>query len=267
MKTQDYLDKYREAKKIYLQGELSLTQISKQLGLDRGTLSKNLKNDGITIRNKQNEPRMNQFFFDKIDSEEKAYWLGFLYADGAIGSSNNSIEVSLKSGDITHLQKLASSLGFINKHIYQDDTRCRLNFQNKHLHNQLMNLGCYPRKSLILTFPSKEQVPEEFVYHFVRGYVDGDGSVMIGKNHRGERVVPRLSILGTKDFLVELIAQMGWKQNHIAHPSGAYQVEWGGKYVFSYLKDLYQDATVYLDRKYQRFLYLQNVFADNKSQD
>lgn len=267
MRTQDYLDKYYQAKELYLQGELSLTQISKQLEIDRGSLSKNLKEDGIIIHNRQNEPRMNQFFFDKIDSEEKAYWLGFLYADGAIGSSNNGIEVSLKSDDITHLQKFASSLGFIDKHIYQDDIRCRLNFQNKHLHSQLINLGCCPKKSLILTFPSKEQVPKEFVPHFVRGYIDGDGSVMIGKNHRGERIVPRLSILGTKDFLIELVAQMGWKQNRISHPSGAYQVEWGGRYVFSYLEVLYQDATIYLDRKYQRFLYLQNVFADNKSQD
>ena len=66
MKTQKYLDKYYKAKELYLQGELSLTQISKQLGIDRGILSKNLKEDGITIHNRQNEPRMNQFFFDKI---------------------------------------------------------------------------------------------------------------------------------------------------------------------------------------------------------
>lgn len=267
MKTQEYLDKYQQAKELYLQNNLSLTQISKQLHMDRGILAKNLKADGVIVHNYQNEPRMNQFFFDVIDSEEKAYWLGFLYADGAIGSFNNGIEVSLKSSDIDHLYKLANSLGFVDKHIYQDEVRCRLNFNNKRIHSKLIELGCTPRKSLTLTFPSSTQVPSYLIRHFVRGYIDGDGSVMIGKNHKGERVKPRLSILGTKDFLTSLVDSMGWKLNHISHPSGAYQIEWGGNYVYSYLENIYQNANIYLDRKYQRFLYLQNLFADNKLQD
>nr|DAU35768.1 MAG TPA: endonuclease [Caudoviricetes sp.] len=267
MKTQEYLDKYNEAKERYLAGGISLTKLAAQYGLDRGTFAKNLKQDRITIINEQNKSRMNQYFFDNIDTEEKAYWLGFLYADGAIGSSNNSIELSLKSSDSHHLDKFISSLNFKNKTIFKDDIRCRVTFQNKHLHDRLIQLGCTPRKSLTLTFPSSEQVPNTLIRHFIRGYIDGDGSVMIGLNHKKERVVPRLSILGTESFLKSLILTMGWKENNISHPSGAFAVEWGGKYVFKYLEDLYKDSTIYLDRKYQRFLYLQNIFADNKSQD
>lgn len=54
-----------------------------------------------------------------IDTEEKAYWLGFLYADGAVSKNTNTIELSLKSSDISHLEKYKSSLSFeTNKHIY-----------------------------------------------------------------------------------------------------------------------------------------------------
>lgn len=267
MRAEAYLCKYNQAKQRYLQGDISVTQVANLFHLDRGVLAKNFKQDGIQVVNKQNLPRMNENFFDQIDNEEKAYWLGFLYADGAIGSSNNGIELSLKSSDINHLKKFSKSLEFHNKHIFQDDTRCRLNFCNKHMRESLIKLGCTPRKSLTLIFPTNEQVPSNLIHHFVRGYIDGDGAVMVGLNHRKERVVPRLYILGTESFLKDLIITMGWKQNKMRHPSGAFAVEWSGKYVFQYLQDIYNDASIYLDRKYQRFLYLKNVFADNKSQD
>ena len=267
MKTEEYLYKYNQAKQRYLQGDISVTKVAHLFNLDRGILAKNFKQDGIQVINKQNLPQMNENFFDEIDNEEKSYWLGFLYADGSISSSQNGIELSLKSSDIHHLKKFSKSLDFQNKHIYQDDIRCRLNFCNKHMHNKLIELGCTPKKSLTLVFPTAEQVPLDLIHHFVRGYIDGDGSVMVGLNHRGERVQPRLSILGTESFLKDLITTMRWKQNRITHPSGAFQIEWGGKYVFQYLKDIYDNCTIYLDRKYQRFLYLKNIFADDKSQD
>ena len=50
-------------------------------------------------------------FFEKIDSEAKAYWLGFLYADGYIHRNykngkikSMSLELSLKSEDRAHLE-------------------------------------------------------------------------------------------------------------------------------------------------------------------
>ena len=58
---------------------------------------------------------------------------------------------------------------------------------------------------------------------------------------------------------------MGWKENKISHPSGAFSTEWRGKYVYNYLEDLYENATIFLDRKYQRYLYFKTIFADNKS--
>lgn len=255
--SKEYKKKYEIAKNMYLLEGKSLTQISKELSMDRGSLANNFKVEGIKVINKQNITKFNEKYFDVIDCEEKAYQLGFLYADGAISSTNNTIEISLQSKDYNHLVKLKCSLGFEeDKHIFKDDIRCRLSFGNKHLKESLIKLGCTEKKSLTLNFPTEEQVPNKYLYDFIRGYVDGDGSVMIGKNHLGKYVKPRLSILGTYNFLTTLLEKTQWRQVKIQHPSNAYCIEWGGEYVMDYLNLLYSNANIYLDRKYEKYLKL-----------
>ena len=73
--------------------------------MSRSRLSKKFKTEGIEIIHPQNYTKFNDTIFESIDTEEKAYWLGFLYADGSISSTNNTIELSLKSSDINHLIK------------------------------------------------------------------------------------------------------------------------------------------------------------------
>lgn len=68
----EYQEKYLLAKEKYLNGE-SLTSISKQLKIDRATLSRNLKKDNVEVLNSQNIAKFNENFFETIDTEEKAY--------------------------------------------------------------------------------------------------------------------------------------------------------------------------------------------------
>lgn len=165
----------------------------------------------------------------------------------------------MKSDDICHLEKFRDFLGFSkDKHIFQDSVRCRISFRNSKTKQDLIDLGCIPRKSLVLTFPNKKQVPSYLIPHFVRGYIDGDGSVMIGSKN-----TPRLSILGTYNFLYELRKQMGWKENKVLYKksqekTGVCVVEWSGRYVINYLDDIYKNANIYLDRKYEKYLILKN---------
>ena len=65
----------------------------------------------------------------------------------------------------------------------------------------LYDKGCTPRKSLALNFPTKEQVPDEYLYDFIRGYVDGDGHIRYDKRYE-------IVILGTKNFLQGLLSRI-----------------------------------------------------------
>ena len=87
-------------------------------------------------------------------------------------------------------------------------------------------------------------------YSFVRGYVDGDGSIILTK--------PRLSIIGTPEFILELISRLNLKQNKLLQDRRGsihtVNVNYSMKIGLNVLHLLYKNATIYLDRKYERYI-------------
>lgn len=250
------IQKYELGKNLYRQGNLSLTQISKQLGIHRGRFTEYIKRQGVDVVNKQNESQSYSDVFERIDTEDKAYWLGFLYADGYVGLETNHIEIALASKDVNHIKKFAEFINYGGK-ILKDDIRARISFRDKKMHSDLIKLGCTPKKSLILHFPDEAQVPKYLVKHFVRGFVDGDGYIGMHRNGFG-----RMSVTcGSKQFIDDLILKMNWRQNkiHKDKRSDALSVEWAGNYVCDMLCELYKGSSIYLDRKYKRFIEIENA--------
>nr|DAG90196.1 MAG TPA: endonuclease [Crassvirales sp.] len=66
----------------------------------------------IEIINTGSKSEFNRDFFSVIDTEEKAYWLGFLYADGFISASGNTVGLSISLKDIDHLKKYNNALNY-----------------------------------------------------------------------------------------------------------------------------------------------------------
>lgn len=220
-----------------------VTEIGKLLNLDRAAVSRNLKKLGFdTSRN-----TLIKDIFHIIDTEEKAYWLGFLYADGYV-SKYNQVEVSLTLEDEDHLIKLKNFIN-TNTEIIKDDHRCRLLFCSKELAKDLANLGCVNNKSLILTFPTEEQVPQELLRHFLRGYVDGDGCLCCTEKTQ------QFSITSTKEFFNGMLARTGWDKSKCNYYPSGKAVTWRcHKDVMpQYLKYLYDDCNIYLNRKYEKY--------------
>lgn len=195
---------------------------------------------------------VNPYKFKEIDSEEKAYWLGFIYADGCM-SENSRIGVMLKSTDVNHLYKLKNFLEWDKEPVIRVNgkwERCELVFRCKSMFEDLLRLGCHPRKSKSLSFPTKEQVPDKFLFHFLRGYCDGDG--YLGIYNKDGHQYSRLSFCGTYDFINGMLDRTKWKRNKIrVRDNGLSLIEWQGKFGKEYTRQMYQNATVFLDRKYK----------------
>lgn len=245
-------DLYELAENRYLQGD-SLTKISKELKIGRISFTKYLKAKGVQITNSQSLPRVKENIFEAIDTEEKAYWLGFLYADGCL-SANTRISITLKSDDAKHLEKFKEFLGWTGevKITTRDGySRAIISFRCKKMFQDLVSLGCYPNKSLTLRFPSSKQVPNNLILPFVRGYVDGDGylGILTRNGSKGLLYYPRISIAGTESFLEELIKVLNWKPNAICKQGKICTIEWQGQIAKTYVKQLYENSSIHLDRK------------------
>lgn len=220
-----------------------VTEIGRILGIDRTAVSRNLKKLGY---NTSRNPLIKDIFH-VIDSEEKAYWLGFLYADGYI-SKYNQIEVSLSPKDKEHLAKLKLFVN-TNTNIIEDEHRCRLLFCSKEMAADLAKLGCINNKSLILTFPTEEQVPDTLLRHFLRGYVDGDGCLCCTNKTQ------QFSITSTKAFFEGMLKRTGWDKNKCNYYPSGKAITWRSHKDVTpqYLKYLYDGATIYLNRKYEKY--------------
>lgn len=121
----------------------------------------------------------NQNFFDEIDSHEKAYWFGFLYADGYVTSGNRwGLELSIL--DINHMQNLLNAIDANMKIKIRERNSvksCLFQIKNTHMVNTLIDKGVIRNKTENLKFPSELILSKEYYSDFIRGFFDGDGSV------------------------------------------------------------------------------------------
>lgn len=247
--------KYHKGLNMYLNG-ISTTKISKELNISRSRFSNYLKEQGIIVNKLPHKKKINE----NINTEEKAYWLGFLYADGCISSGNrNDIELSLQLSDKEHLQKFKNFIGFEGK-LITDTYRCRVSFKNRKMKSDLIKLGCTPRKSLTLTFPTKEQVPKELIPHFIRGYLDGDGCVICTEKTNN------VNILGTKDMLQNICLHSGITTNRIyksnAKSNKIFRLELNSrKDILHFCGYIYNNSKIYMERKFNKYKMLVEKFA------
>lgn len=243
--------------KYYNQG-LSTKKIANILNIGNKKVVNALKSNNIEMRtySEYRTHKINESIFEIIDNEEKAYWLGFLYADGYINNIgwSNHIQLALSNKDIEHLEKFKLFLNCDYEIKHKESTNsCHLNMTSKKIVSDLINLGCVQAKSLILQFPTTEQVPEHLMHHFMRGYFDGDGCVSLG---RGQL---RFEVVGNSDFLdryESIILDILNKENpNKRRPAGNAEVirYAGNKQVQKIYNFLYKDATIYLDRKFNKF--------------
>lgn len=239
----------------------SVTKIAKKYNLTP-TLLVNIVKQYFDNVNVVGKPKFNEHIFDVIDTEEKAYWLGFIFADGYIDSSplyknkknNYEFELSLSNKDIEHLQKFSSFI-FLKKELYVDDTRCRLSVNSKHFWKILNSYGCVPKKSLILKFPNIDIFSDtSLIRHFIRGYFDGDGYI----SHRDSiKDTPSVNLLGTPEFLITALSYLNIDQNYKLHQNHnsektVYYFETDKKAII-FMKQLYDNSNIYLQRKYEKY--------------
>ena len=266
---------------------MSLQEIAKAVSGSKGAMvvRQRLQNLGIDTSYSSNidkyREKMSRNFhtytldenlFDTINTEEKAYWLGFLMADGYNHDDKNTICLRLQAEDLEILEKFRKFLKS-NAPIYEFTRKTRVNkllrkyvevrVNSVHLSIQLAKLGCIQGKSYLLEFPTC--IPNHLMNHFIRGYFDGDGCICI--THRKNRGINSLSyqltIAGKEDVILKMqdyiIKETGISKTKLEYPKNNFAkiVHYAGrKVVTKILNYLYKNATIYLKRKHDKYLEL-----------
>ena len=176
------LQEISKVKKLYESG-LSVRGVSDRLGLTVKQVRIRLDKVGMVRRSPgfyQRKYFFNEDFFEIIDTEQKAYWLGFIAADGLVTDSKRKrLIIRLGRKDRKHLVRFLSDLEATNPvkdrvnnfgHPFSYISLC-----SRKIFNDLVDKGIMPRKTFKLEAPTK--VPDDLIYHWIRGYFDGDGTV------------------------------------------------------------------------------------------
>lgn len=248
----------------YICGKSTL-KIAKELGRSAEYIRLILKENDVKIKDFSEinkKYNINENFFDHIDSEDKAYFLGMLFSDGNVSKSSNSITLKLHNKDIDILNKLSKLIG--KEYLYYSDNNAILKFSSKNIKEKLINYGCIPNKSLILKYPDIEKSLNK---HFIRGYFDGDGSISKSKNNNYH-----VSIISTNDFCNSVKNIIKNETGLIGSISPLREskitgvLTYGGNRRVKQLLDWLYDGNLYMDRKFNRYLELNEwiSYVNNK---
>lgn len=230
-------------------------ELSKEFNIHRATVQKILQRNNVELRKRTPENKYNIHFFDNF-SKESCYWAGFIAADGNVRSDRNSLNIHLAIKDLSHLQKFAKVINFTGN-IEQSQKDCRISVSGKWFIESLeKNFNIVPRKTKILEFP--QQIPEEFLPDYIRGYFDGDGCI--------SQVNDYLHISftsGSTTFLNEIINYFFNKGILINNENGKPKIYESSNAInyfcqnaFEILKILYENSheDIRLARKYNKYI-------------
>lgn len=193
-------------------------------------------------------------YFENIDTQAKAYFLGFLYTDGSVSSKNSTISLDLNKKDSHILHAFA-------KEIYKSEYKIgvrhsenseQLRIYSAKMKSDLAKLGCTPRKTFTIRIP---KLRKDLMPHFIRGVFDGDGNIYVSKSGRNS-----VSIIGNNDFVNDirtfLIKELSIGCGYLFITKQNDQIstcQWGAKKdIAKIIKYMYHDSFFRLERKFNK---------------
>lgn len=250
----------------YKTGKYTQEKLANEYNVSPSSIRGILKRRNIPLRAMSEIKRkypLNERYFQKIDTAEKAYFLGFLYADGS--NCKKCVSVQLNDIDEHILRSFADALGS-NMPIFRrtGTPYVGFSFASVAMVNDLNILGCVPQKSLILKFPTEEQVPLCFMSHFIRGYFDGDGCIYYNPNTKyglstSFSFVSTLEFCkGARDAIESALGiTLFIKKSKHCNNSNTYVLHTGNQINICKIYNwLYLDTDLYLIRKYNNFTFI-----------
>jgi len=207
--------------------------------------------------------------FEEINTEEKAYWLGFILADGCVNcdylSHNYELSIELKESDNNHLKKFIEFLktdaevNFRTRYSKSIDCTTKSAFvriYSKKIIEDLIDKNVKPRKTFNEEYP---KIEDSFFIWFLRGFFDGDGSIYF---YNARKCYQANITCANKQFLEIIQAKLKMLSINCyiityvnSYKTSMYQLQIKGKKnAINFFELLYKDSKIHLDRKHELYL-------------
>lgn len=250
----------------------SMIDIAEKFNSCRHTIGRVFKRYGFSID--RLKYHCNENYFDTVDTEEKAYILGLLWADGCNDVKLGKVQLQLQERDVDILMRINELTNNDRPLFLTTLHEKNPNWQNTytlilksyHMSNVLKEYGMVPRKSLVLEFPYF--LDKSLYKHFIRGYFDGDGSISYNINTK----VLNVNIVGTYMFLnfikdicdnlqIKSFLQYKNDENDIICTFGITNKNDRA----TFLHWIYDGSTIKINRKYLKYQQFLNDYNINNS--
>jgi hypothetical protein len=244
------IEKYNELKNIYKVAEYFHVSIS--------PIQRILKKNNFELTNRRYE--VDEEYFDIIDTEEKAYWLGFLYADGYIRERKhgNSLELKLSIKDKNHLElfkkcissthRIVTSFNSVKyKNGISKSEMCHIALYSTKLVQSIKTKGIHERKTFTI---GKPNIDTRLMRHFIRGYFDGDGSFSFNPDNYSVKTQIVSASDDFKKFIINELDDNGIKINLYSNIKLQIQSKMDNKKFYDYI---YSGSKIYLKRKKDKY--------------
>lgn len=242
----------------YTKKGMTLAEIGKKFHSKGDTISKYLKSWGIPINRRKKNRLMNEKFFSIIDSAEKSYFLGLLFADGSVVLNSERapyVSLELVEKDKEILEIFRSLLNcqndlYYNKRDNRENGTYTFGVRSQLLADDLAKFNIIPNK----TYETTQVIfPENFLIDFLRGYIDGDGSIYQDAQgwHLNITGHSKSVISQFQEQLDKLIEKT--KPNAITCYQNVYKAVWNGQDAKQIINILYlKNDGIALSRKRER---------------
>lgn len=239
-------------------------EIAKTLGRSKAAVDLKINRLGLV----KSKYEYNHNFFQDIQTEAQAYWCGFIMADGcvSVNKKTNSCElcIKLQASDSNHLKKFNKSISgnvpvtFFDEYVLLPNKtekflshQCQIRLYSEEIVHDLEKYGVIQNKSLVKQFP--KNIPEHLMNHFIRGYFDGNGTIIFSQKSRSCSFCT-----GSESFansLYRFINDNVCKTSNVYKTNDVHSFRFqinSCSSIYSFLNYLYTDATIYLDRKFHK---------------
>jgi hypothetical protein len=251
----EVIDKYRH--------QYKLSDIALNIGCSRAQIDKILSKETYRTRPHSYKHKIDHKYFDKINTEKKAYIFGFLCADGSVSKKSVSqLKITLQEADKDILEIIRANLKSsspIDEYTYKGKRYCRISFYSKQICGRLKKYGCGVNKTDHLTWDDIK-LPRKLMRHFVRGYFDGDGCISFWlqkeKYLKGHWNITSTKAFATglRKFIYDTFGYLCYvSQRHKNNPNNKTIELSGNRQIISIMNWMYNDASIYLQRKKHKY--------------